>query len=220
VNLDVLKKIEKKHWYAIVGGATVLVVGAFAWLSWQVLGQIGPDPELPASLQRTVGDSKWEQIAQRKNDTAALQDTIRKRPQVEQQLKDMKADIDAARGLLPPQSEKAVMRDTIDRLAREIEPGVGTVRVKSVSIREAASAAGRGKGPEYQSVEYVTQLACDMDGLIAFIDRIEKYDRFMSVDNFQLTTGGVQIDKESKKPVKGLHNVTMKIVTYIYNGGK
>jgi hypothetical protein len=111
------------------------------------------------------------------------------------------------------------MREVIERLAREIPPEIGIVKLKSVRILESdASPAKRGG---LRTVTYQTEVTGDLNGLIKYIDSIEKNTRFMSVNTISFKGGGVKTDADNKTKLEyEPHSVKMDLVTYVYSSAK
>jgi hypothetical protein len=98
------------------------------------------------------------------------------------------------------------------------------VQIKSVKITEDGGGAGgrsaRSGNAKPEQVTYQTELSGDLNGIIKYIDMIEKNPRFMLVNSFSLKPGKVAIDKESDgRFAFGHHEVKMNIITYVYNPG-
>ena len=75
--------------------------------------------------------------------------------------------------------------------------------------------------PRLSTVIYQVEIAGDLNGLIKYIDNIEKNTRFMSVNQISLRPGGVRTDPQSKgKLIMEPHSVRMDLVTYVYYPGK
>lgn len=221
MNLQALKSLQRKHWLMIIGGATLLVSLALVVGLMGSLSKLGEDPGVPAFLRR-AGDSQslFAQIAARQTAVAEQNATAAKFEQRKAVLDSMKADIDAARKRLPTEAQKAEVRQLIEDLARQVGSGDNALVVKSVSIRQAAPTAARGKSAanDYQTIEYQTSITADMDGVIQFINLIERHERFMTIQGIQLTTGGVATAAEaaSSGKIHGKpHNVQLRIVTYV-----
>jgi hypothetical protein len=94
------------------------------------------------------------------------------------------------------------------------------VQVRSVRINEGSSAAtragARSGGNKPEQVVYQTELSGDLNGIIKYIDMIEKNPRFMLVNSLSLKPGGLSTDEE-KRTVFRPHEVKMNIITYVYN---
>ena len=165
---------------------------------------------------------KWEEISGIEAQIAEKQTVINRKPEIVQRIQDIQDEIASAEERLPREAEKAQMRETIERLAREIRPEMGKVTVRSVRIIEdAAPASGSGRRPNLRTVVYQTEVTGDLNGLIAYIDAIEKNTRFMSVSQITWKGGDVAPDKDSKgKLTYTSHLVKMDLVTYVYSSGK
>jgi len=136
---------------------------------------------------------------------------IKRGADVDKKLASLQGQIKAAEERLPQESEKAEMRDMIERLAREIPKDIGTVELKSVSILDS------GDKGDTRTITFQTDLSGDQDGIIKYIDSIEKNTRFMAVNNLSIRSGAVTYDAGAKKIGYALHGVHMDIVTYVYN---
>jgi hypothetical protein len=216
------KAMPRKQQLGVMFAVPVLIAGVFGYLAWKDLLKLGPDERVPTILQRKDGNSLGEQIASLNDEIAAKNLVIAQMPDVQRQLADLQDDIEAAENKLPKEAEKALMREVIQRLAREIPADIGVVKVKSVRISEddsGRSAGSTGRG-ELRSLTFQTEILGDINGIIKFIDRIEKNDRFMTVNAISLRSGDVAADLSAQdpKPVFTPHQVRLDVVTYVYAG--
>ena len=204
----------------------VIVALGSGWMAWTALGTLGPDEALPSLLKRQEAGSLVSQIDETNGQIASQEQVIARWPTVKARLKELQGDIAAAEERLPREVEKAQMRELIQRLARDIPTDIGIIDIKSVRINDTAPDAGRGaaaakaKGPTIATVTYQCDLRGDMNGLIKFIDSVEKHQRFMSVSNITLASGGAKEDATSQTGAiaYGLHTVKLDIVTYVFTG--
>ncbi len=216
--------LNKKQQLAVLIGAPAVVAITLIVLIYRSMGVLGPDPEdrLPGFVHRNLPGNKWEQINTLNGQIAEKDVIIARRQAVEKELANLEADIKAGRERLPLESEKAEMRLLIEKLARDIPSDVGTVLVKSVKIIEsnqpgaARGAAGRSGGSKPEQVTYQTEISGDLNGIIKYVDMIEKNPRFMLVSSFALKPGKMGLDAE-KRPIFLPHEVKMNIITYVYN---
>ncbi len=214
------RALPRNQQLAIAFGVPIAFALGFAYLTWQVMGQLGADREIPPLLQRE-GLGVWAEIAGVEDQITEKQKVIDKKPQIEAQLAELQNDIAAAEQRLPREAEKAQMREVIERLAREIPQDLGQVKVRSVRIIEDQGSAAATKKSSLKTVTYQTEVAGDLNGLIKYIDSIEKNTRFMMVNTIALKGGGVKADPEAKgKIIQEPHTVRMDLVTYVYSGGK
>lgn len=222
MNLQALKNLQRKHWLMIIGGATLVFASGFTYLAAGSLHRLGEDPGVPSFLRRTGDEqSLFAQIAARQSAIAEQNAVAAKYEQRKAILDGMKADIAAARKRLPTEAQKAEVRQLIEDLARQVGSGENALVVKSVSIREAAPTTGRKAANDYQTIEYQTNVSADMDGIIQFINLVERNERFMTVEGIQLTTGGVSSASEAGGKVTGKpHSVQLRIITYIDSSGR
>jgi hypothetical protein len=218
--------LNKNQQLAVLIGVPAVIAITLGVLIYRALGVLGPDPDdrLPGFMHRTVPGNKWEQINALDVQIGEKDVIIARKPKVIEELTNLEADIKAGRERLPLESEKGEMRLLIEKLARDIPSDIGTVKVKSVKIVENAAATGRGGaaarsgGTKPEQVIYQTEITGDTNGIIKYVDMIEKNPRFMLVNSFALRPGKVGTDDE-KRPTFAPHEVKMNIITYVYNPG-
>ena len=216
MNLQTLKNLPKKTWLIIIGAATVVLCGIVLYFLAGSLHRLGDDQGIPGFMRRTGDEtSLYAQIAAKETEIAAQNAIASKLPERQTLLDSMKADIAAARKRLPTDAQKAEVRQLIEDLARQVGSSSGALVVRSVAIREAAPTVARGASSDYKSVEYQTSVSADMDGIIQFINLIERNERFMTVEGIQLTSGGVAFSSETNKVEPKPHTAQLRIVTYI-----
>ena len=214
--------LNKKQQLAVFIGVPSLVAIVLITLIYRSLGVLGADPDVPGFMQRSLPGNKWELIEAKNVEIAAKDVIIARGPAAIIELKSLEADIKTGRDRLPLESEKTEMRLLIDKLARDIPSDIGSVQIKSVKINEGSSAsarsgaAARSGGSKPEQVTYQTELSGDLNGIIKYIDMIEKNPRFMLVNSLSLKPGKLGTDEE-KRTVFGPHEVKMNIITYIYN---
>ncbi len=215
------KSLPRNQQLSILFGIPVIIAATAGWYAWKVMADLGADPSIPPFLRRE-GMGKWQEISDVESQIAAKQAIIDRKPEIVQRIDGIKDEISSAEERLPREAEKAQMRETIERLAREIRPEMGKVSVKSVRILEdAAPAGGSAKRPSLRTVVYQTEVTGDLNGLIAYIDAIEKNTRFMSVNQITWKGGDASNDKENKGKLNySSHSVKMDLVTYVYSSGK
>ncbi len=214
--------LNKRQQLAVLIGVPVLVAIILIVLIYRALGVLGPDRDgkLPGFLLRSPPQSLWGDILITEEDIAKQDEIIKRRADAEKTLANLEVDIRTGRERLPLESEKPEMRLLIEKLARDIPSDIGTVQVLSVRITEdQGGAASRSGNVEMQTVTYQTDITGDLNGIIKYIDTIEKNPRFMRVSAFTIKPGVVAVDNE-KKLTYPPHAVKMTIVTYVYNPGK
>lgn len=220
--------LNKNQQLAVLIGIPAVVAITLGVLIYRAMGVLGPDPEdrLPGFMHRNLPGNKWEQITKLDQQIQEKDVIIARRQKVIDKLNSLEADIKAGRERLPLESEKAEMRLLIEKLARDIPSDIGTVLVKSVKIIENTAAApasrqpsaSRSGGSKPEQVTYQTEISGDINGIIKYVDMIEKNPRFMLVNSFTLKPGKLGTDDE-KRPVLQPHEVKMNIITYVYNPG-
>ena len=209
------KALPRNQQFGILFGIPAVVALAAGYFGWKVLGELGADPTIPGFLRREGG--VWAEISTVQDQIAEKQKIIDRKPQIEATLRDLQDDIAAAEERLPRAAEKAQMREVIERLARDIPSELGVVKLRSVRITEDAPQAA-GKRGGLSTVTYQTEVQGDLNGIIKYIDSIEKNTRFMAVNQVSFRGGNVELDASDGKPkVKyDLHTAKMDIVTYVY----
>jgi hypothetical protein len=201
--------------------AAIFLLGVFwVYKSLGALGQIDnsidTDNKFPGILQRNTPDGIWAGIDATQTQIATMDATIATGPDIAKQLAALQDDIRNAQAQLPRETEKAEMRDLIERLAKEIPKSVGVIEIKSVQIRDDTDhSSGSGNGP--RTLSFSVELVGQQDAIIKYIDSIERNQRFMTVDTISLQSGGLTLDPISHRIVDGLHKVKLNIVTYVYN---
>ncbi len=216
------KALPRNQQQAILYGVPAVIGCLFGYLSWQVMGQLGADPNIHP-LFRREGMGKWAEISDLDNQIAEKEKVIARKPEIIKRLNELQDDITDAEQRLPREAEKAQMREVIERLAREIPSDLGIVKLKSVRIIEEtpAGVSAQSGQPRLSTVIYQVEVAGDLNGLIKYIDNIEKNTRFMSVNQISLRPGGVKADPQIKgKVYLEPHSVKMDLVTYVYYPGK
>jgi len=215
--------LPRQKQLAVVYGLPAAIAALLLYWAWHDLGKLGkinpevPEAEgnkLPSFLQRDVPTSVWSEITDLHGQIKSQEEIIARGPDVAKKLAALESENKALQERLPQESEKAEMRDMIERLAREIPKDIGTVELKSVTIVD------NGDRGDTRTITFQTDLAGDQDGIIKYIDSLEKNTRFMAVNTLSIHAGQVTLDQTTRKLAYGLHNVHMDIVTYVYNPSK
>jgi len=212
--LAAFNALEKRQQIMVAVGIPVLVLGLLGYLSWGILNKLGPDPKLPGFIQRPTG--VWVDINTTDEGIRAKEAIIADGPRVEARLKELSDEIALAEERLPLEAEKTEVRQLIEKLARDIPQSLGRVEFKAVRIIEG----GVVKGQDYQPITYQVEIAGDLNGVIKYIDSIEKNTRFMMVKSLTMHPGALSLNAETSRPTAALHQVNMEIVTYVYTAGQ
>ncbi|MBA2482630.1 MAG: hypothetical protein H0V44_18360 [Planctomycetes bacterium] len=220
--LPAFGSLPKKQQMYILYGVPAAIAALLIFLTWKALGTLGPidnaiDPsnKLPGFLQRNTGQGVWNEIVTTQSEIDQKDAVIREKPKLEADLAALQLDIKAAEERLPRETEKAEMRETIERLARDIPADTGSVELQSVQIVD-----GNDRGSDIHTITFKTELTGTMEGIIYYIDALEKNQRFMSVNSLVIKGGTLSVDAPNRKIIYGPHVVRMDIVTYVYTGGK
>ena len=204
--------LEKRQQLTVLIAIPAGLVLILAYFAWRDLGKLGADPALPALLQRPGGT--WGDIQALDDQIATQMVIISKEAGIKARLAALSGEIELADARLPKEAEKSEIRQLIEKLARDVPASIGTVQFKEVKIVPGAAA----KGEDYQPVSYQTEIAGDLNGIIKYIDSLEKNTRFMAVRSVTIKPVGVSLDTANQRVVAGLHQVNLDIVTYVYTG--
>lgn len=214
-------RLPKPAQYAILASVPVAVCVLIGYFIWVDLKMLGKDPKMNRFL--TVSDAKslWTQIAAKQAEGDGLKGQLAQEKQVNERYIAALAEKEDAESRLPREAEKAEIRQRIEELARQIPSNIGKVTVNSVTIGQNAGAAAARRGgvgvaaPE--SMTFKAAIDGDYNGIIAFVDAIEKNPRFMAVNQLSIRSGGIESSKDSGKILYQRHSANIEIVTYIYN---
>jgi Tfp pilus assembly protein PilO len=218
VNLPpAIANLQRKHWLIIIAALALALTAMFAWFAWSALGRLGHDDAVPSIIRRQETGSLFAQIDETMTQIAAQNAIAAKLEERKAVLASMRADMEKARKRLPTEAEKTGVRQLIEDLARQVGSAANPLQVKSVSIRESAATGGsRGAtGAAYKTLEFQTAITADMDGLIQYINLIERNERFMTVESISIAGGKVTLDRATSKVVPSPHAINLRIVTYI-----
>lgn len=204
-------QLEKREQAVICIVLPLLAACAIGYFAWGELKKLGPDPALPKFIQRPGG--VWQNIIDTEAQIEVQLAIADRKERVEKIIAGLQEEIRLAESILPREAEKTEMRKLIEDYARQIPPEIGTVQFRAVAIQEG----GAVRGEDYQPITYQTEIRGDLDGIIKYIDQIEKNQRFMMVRGLTIKPGGLSLDLANQKVVPALHEVKMDIVTYVYS---
>jgi hypothetical protein len=222
--IDKYKTLPRPQQMAVLFVPPVILIGVGVWLMHREAGFIGAHPQVPSLLQRSDGvladgsPNLWQQITDLDTQIAVQEQKIAQRPAIQAKLNGLREEIKEIQSLLPLNEEKTEIRELIQTLAREVPPEFDTVDVKSVKIDDSRS----DPNSDYNTVLYQAEVTGTLNGLIAFMDSIEKpsprNQRFMSINKINWKSGKIEADAKSSigKASFGAHAVQFDVVTYIY----
>jgi hypothetical protein len=216
------KALPKQQQLAVLFGVPVLLTAVFGYLAYEAMGKNGPDDELPTILHRSdIADSQWSQINQMKDQITAQEAIIAEGPAVDRKLREIEEQTGEIEAILPRDEEKSEIRQMFGLLAKEVPSEFGNVKVVSVQITPNSGQPGGAKS-DYNTVRYLLDTTGELNGIISFIDAIEKPSarnpRFMSVAKITWKGGDVKEDssKGSGKATFEAHSVQIEVLTYTY----
>jgi hypothetical protein len=202
----------------ILIGVPVVVCGVLGWFILKDLKTLGLDPGLKPQFLAQKGDGKsalYAQIKALQTTKQALETEAKAEPLVAAEYNEALKVKKEAEDMLPRAAEKGELSQRIEELARQIPSNLGKIDLKSVSLSSADGPRGRSSGNAPLATTIRAEVTGDINGIIAFIDAIEKNTRFMQVNSASIRSGGVAAGggKISLAP----HSATIEIVTYIYS---
>lgn len=216
-------ELSSKQRQAILIAWPLVVVGVFGYLTYGALGELGEDPKLEsvAFLPRAeVKKDLWTEIDRLDKQIKAEEKVLERRAEVEAEFEDARERMAALKSRLPSEKQKEKMRERIQEMVNEVPEEVGRVEFVGISIQEESAAGGRrgrrrGGREQYSTVTYQLELEADMNGLIWYLDRVERHPRFMAVHRFDVTPGGIQVDADNLTLQTSLHSVNLDLITYV-----
>lgn len=220
--------LPKPQQMAILIGVPVLIIGLFGYLSYNELKALGPDPALDvvSFVQQKSPTSLYDQIETTNTQTATRQAVANRFDAVETQLEGQQERLRFLERELPSEEKKEEMRQDLQEWMRETtDAELGTVRYVSLRILSGNTNTNTRRsrsrsGPQYREVTYKLEFEADMNGLLAYMDRIEDAERHLAIRSLKVEPGTVSIDQDSLQLLPPLHSVTADVVTYVYEGSE
>lgn len=224
-SLDQFNALPMKQKVGIIAGAGALVAAVFAYMIYDSLGKLGPDPDnLFGFMVRDTGTGIWNDINSINKQIKDFEAKAKQLPAKEAELAQLNKEIKIAREYLPESREKSKIAKELGVFARQVVlDNQGQIKMTRLSIseqakRETSRRRRKSKGAaEAQSVTFTCNFLTDIDGLIAFINKVELSTRFMTVDGISLTPGDVTAELEESDPreVRELHKAEVIINTWV-----
>jgi hypothetical protein len=217
--------LNKRVQLGVAIGIPALIALLLGWLIYDKLGTLGPDEELPAFVRREVPDSLWDQIKKKREEIDQQEQIIRRKQMRERELESLQKDIALAHDMLPREKEVLEFVQQLSELARKIPSDIGIVKVGTVNIIDSGAGAGTGgragqaAANELPATSWEVEIDGDINGIIKYIDSIEKYRRYMAVTNISITPGKLTADKE-KQLHREPHHARLTMVTFTYTPKK
>lgn len=219
--------LSKRQQFAIAFGVPGVIAVILAWLIYQKLGILGPDPAFAniPFFQRQVPENLWGQINDKQTEIDEKDKIIARGPARQKELDGLQGEIGAARDMLPRDKEVLEIVQKLSELARQIPSDVGVVKIGAVAYRDGNTQSARGAtANELPQISFDVDFDGDINGIIKYVDSIEKLRRYMAVTNLSIKPGKVSADKGAQDVRFELHHARMTIITYTYTpkktGGK
>lgn len=204
----------------------VLALG-LAYMAHRSLYELGEDPALErVSFVRNTSNrrSVWSTIQSHRDDIRDMEIKLEEAPEIQAQLEALLDEQDRLEEEMPSQAEIPEMRQWLQNRAEGIPSDIGRLSFMSVNIQQSGQGGGRGRGQQttgdFTTITFECRLEGDFNGFLYYLDQVENSTlRFMRVRDFQVTPGRVSLDDERGELVKGAHQFTINIVTFVYHGG-
>ncbi len=181
---------DKKTWIGIVAGSCLLAVGA-GTLIWFEYENVEAAREEVAGIRTSIGSAR-----------KLLEDTN----ELEREVIVLRETEEAIKEILPGEQDVNNFVRTLRTFEEDSEVRITGLKKKPQVI------AGQNK-EEFDKVAYQLTFEADAFELLAFLDRIESYSRFMAVPNFKLGAASRRQVEEDGVPE---HKVQMDVETYVY----
>ena len=225
-SLEAFNALPLKQRVGIICGAGVVVALVIGYFLYEALNKLGKDDEDPLSFMMVESsNSIWGQIEVLDGEIAKFQARAKQLPMLKKKLDDLKVTIRYARKKLPREKEFSKIGDELGFFAQQVvNEDLGSIEMKSIDIREQNNNQGgaRRRKPvpgalaEPQQITFKCQVETDTDGLIAFINKVERSDeRLMTIDGIDITPGDVSANTDSKEVEYSLHSVQLEINTWV-----
>jgi hypothetical protein len=220
--------LSKGQQLAIAIGLPTALAVALGYMAYGKLAELGPDPDVPAFFHREGDDtirngdgSCWQQISRLDGQIQELDAVIRRLDARRQELAGLQKEIATAQEMLPREKDILDIVQKLSEMARQIPSDLGSIKVGAISYKEQnAAAAGRGAAAKSSlpQITFDIELEGDINGIIKYIDSIEKDRRYMAVTNISIKPGKVTSDGQgvAYEP----HKAKLSFITYTYTPSK
>jgi len=220
--------LSKKQQMAVILGVPGIIAIVLVWLIYQKLGVLGPDPAFASipMFQRQAPGNLWGQINDKQGEIDQKDQVIARRKIRQIELAGLEGEIATARDMLPRDKEVLEIVQKLSELARQIPSDVGTVKIGPVNLPAGRTvAAGKtAKKNELPQIVFELELDGDINGIIKYVDSIEKLRRYMAVTNLSIKPGKITADKGAQDVRYGPHHARLTLISFTYTpiktGGK
>lgn len=224
-SLEAFNALPMKQRVGIICGVGALLAIVIGYFLYGALEKLGKDPDNALSFMMTESSTSiWGEISQLETEIATFQARAKQYPIFKKKLDDLMVTIRYARKKLPREREFSKIGDELGLFAQDVVgEALGRITMKSIDIREQAQQSGprRRKAPasavaEPQKITFKCKVETDINGLIAFINKVElSDDRLMTIDGIELSPGDVSANLDTKEVEFGLHTAELEINTWV-----
>ena len=205
-----------------VGAVLAIVIGYFLYTA---LGKLGKDPNDALSFMMTESETSiWGEIGALDLEIKKFEARARMYDKFKAKLDNLKLVNKYARKKLPREREFSKIGDELGLFAQQVvAQELGFISMDSIDINETASAQGaRRRRPvpgalaEPQQITFKCEVVADINGLIAFINKVERSDeRLMTIDGIEIEPGDVSANTDTKEVDYGRHSAKLEINTWV-----
>ncbi len=230
--LDSFNALPMNQKVGIIAGAGVLIAAVLIYMLYNDLGKLGPDRDnLFSFMLRDTGTGLWNEIGTLEQEIDKFNKKAATLDAKKAELAQITEEIEEARQKLPAAREKSKIGKELGAFAVDVtNENLGYIAVESITIQEKSKTPARGRrkkkssGPEPQSITFVCQVSTDIEGLIAFINKVERSDkgknskRFMTVDGIEVAPGSVEASLEEEQAPAlehAYHRARIDIITWV-----
>ena len=158
-----------------------------------------------------MGKSKHAEITRKAKEKRAelkgYQDQVEEKRKVEMNLAEAKEKTEPYMRLLPTSTEA-------DRLIRELGRVIMETDITWKGVSEKTERVDPA-APQFKLIEYGITLEAGFHEMVKFVNQLEDhFERFLQVQNISITAAAAGLQPGAKN-----HQITMRLVTYVYEGG-
>ena len=224
-SLDAFNELPMNQRVGIIGGIGAVIALVMIYFLYTDLGKLGLDKESSLSFMMRDSDaSLWTEIRALETEIKNFNSKAAERGKYQDILDEIDKEIEIASQILPKERERSVINELLGQLAKDVvDQNLGVVLLTGTSIEDGSSGSSSGKrvrkGPapaiQAQKITFKCDLSCDINGLIAFINKAENSVKFLTVDAIKVTPGDISADLEEKQPIRERHTASLEINTWV-----
>lgn len=188
---------QRKRWLTVLGAGGALALGCGGLAYWQAQENEKARLEVVRLEKQATDDRKL---------IAAV-------PSLEREVIVERETDEVIREILPSERDVNEYVRTLQGFADQAEVQISSLKQRPPSKEEKAGKV------DFQKVGYQVSFPADAFQLLSFLDQVERYQRFMSVNTLKLTAAKRQNrarknDNEQEGPIR--HDVQLEVETYVH----